>query len=114
MSDNTLYAWGIVVNWREATKYVRAGARCYVTWDNPGWGGERLQVWVRSRGGRAIVIMRAAKKLTNYRAAWIPVHVRSWPNVLYCLFKTREEAAERAALWQREYGGSTLCNKLPK
>ena len=90
--------FGIAANFVEGNSYIKAGARCYITWNNPGGAAERVQVWVRSIKGRPIVIMVAAKKLSNFRAVWIPTHVRDWKGVFFAWFKTKKEARQFAEI----------------
>lgn len=81
--------WGVKANLREACKYARAGALCWIININPGWGSERVVVLMRSRGGRLIEIWVTMKRLTNLRAAYMPPHVQrrfGWH------FNTKDEA----------------------
>lgn len=87
--------YGLVCNY-SGDASVRRGAKCYVTWTNPGEGGDRMQVWCRSRGGRAILKIVNSKKLSNFRAAWIPAHVRTWEGVKGYPWWTKDEAVKHA------------------
>lgn len=84
--------WGVKVNIAEPRSAMRTGALAWVFLTNKGWGGERLCVLARSRGGRLIQTWIGAKRLTNFRAAWIPVHLRD----RVAAWETREAADEWA------------------
>ena len=97
--------YGVAANFIEGDKYVRTGAKCYITWGNSGWGAKRVQVWVRSRGGRVITRIIATKRLTNFRACWVPEHVRvSWGLVGGAFFTERGKAQRFAEDLERVYG----------
>lgn len=81
--------FAIKANLAEPRSAMRTTASCWVINTNPGWGGERVQVWARSRGGRMISTWIATKRLTNIRVAWAPPKVRE---VVFVLYDTREEA----------------------
>ena len=81
--------WGIKVNFAEPRSAVRTGALGWVIDRNIGWGGERIRVLARSRGGRLIDTWIATKRLTNCRASWMPDHLR---DRCFARFPTREEA----------------------
>lgn len=68
--------WGVKVNLAEPRSAVRTRAMGWVVNTNPGWGGERLCIHVRSRSGKMITTWIGAKRLTNFRAAWMPEKLR--------------------------------------
>ena len=85
--------WGVHCNVAEPRKASRTGAKAWIMLCNPGWGGERLEILVRSRGGREIVIWEARKHLKDFRAGWVPEHLRrSWGARHVMTWSTREEA----------------------
>jgi len=84
--------WGVKANLAEPKSAIRTGALVWVVRTNPGWGGERLCVLARSRGGRLITTWIGTKRLTNLRAAWMPEHLRKH----CCTWETREAAAKWA------------------
>ena len=49
-----------------------AGARAYVSNRNPGWGGERIEVLMRSRSGRWVRKWQSIKALHNFRVKNMP------------------------------------------
>lgn len=49
------------------------GARAYVTRPNPGSANERVEVLVKSRGGRWIQIWENIRYLENFRAKTLPL-----------------------------------------
>ena len=90
------FSYGLACNY-VGDSAIADGAKCYITWTNPGGGGEYMQVWARSRGGRAIVKIVAGKKLSNFRGAWVPEHVRTWKGVLGAPWWSKKEAIRRAS-----------------
>ena len=73
---DALRCYGVACNHAGCSE-IKPGARCYVTWLNEGNGSDRLQIWCRSRGGRSIVKIESIDNLQNFRAVWIPDHVRN-------------------------------------
>lgn len=66
--------WAVVCNYRENTKTVSDGARAFLVWTSGGaYSMGQQQVRVRSRGGRWITKWDRVHRLTNFRAACIPV-----------------------------------------
>jgi hypothetical protein len=57
----------LACNYAVATKSCRQNALCYVINPNPGWGGERVQLLARSRGGRWIQKWEVRWRLHNFR-----------------------------------------------
>jgi hypothetical protein len=62
----------VACNLSEATKVAAQGAKAYVVLPNPGSGHDRIEVLVRSRGGRWVRKWENARRLTNFRAVTIP------------------------------------------
>lgn len=62
----------IACNYAVATKVCSLGALAYLINENPGWGGERVQVLARSRGGHWIKKWEASWRLHNFRFKTIP------------------------------------------
>jgi len=92
--DEAMY--GIIANVL-SDHVLRTGARVWILYANV---PQPVVVGV-SKGGRVVEKRTHYKRLTNYRAAWIPEHMRervllSWPE--------REEAAREAekiaAMWR--------------
>ena len=59
-------------NCAEGTSIAQAGARAYVVTSNPGWGQERIEILVRSRGGRWVRKWERTDRLTNFRGKTLP------------------------------------------
>lgn len=57
----------IACNYLEATNVAAQGALAYVILTNPGWGGERVMILVRSRGGRWVEKWENTRRLGNFR-----------------------------------------------
>lgn len=64
--------WVIACNRRVADRKFKTGALGYVVYPNPGGGGDRVCVLMRSRGGRFIEIWTARTRLANFRRKCIP------------------------------------------
>ena len=62
----------IACNYAEPVGVAAEGALCYVRWPNPGGGNDRMQLLVRSRGGRWIEKWEAISRLQNFRLKTIP------------------------------------------
>jgi hypothetical protein len=62
----------MVCNYAEGTSECRKGALCYVANENPGSGGERVELLVRSRGGRWIRKWEARHRLERWRIRTVP------------------------------------------
>ena len=66
------FPWGIAANVCAADSALRGGAKVYLTWRTGGCGLERVGVWGMSRGGRRIEKIVTTRRLTRFRAAWLP------------------------------------------
>ena len=97
--------FGIACNY-EGDSFVRRRALCFVTFTNPGNASDRVQVWVRSRSGRAVIKFVKIESLNNFRAKWIPPHVRECKRIMGSPWWTKPEAIERAESYQRRFGKS--------
>ena len=62
----------LACNYAEATRSAVQGALCFICNTNPGNGGERIEVLVRSRGGRWIRKWEPLRRLTNFRYKTLP------------------------------------------
>jgi hypothetical protein len=62
----------VACNYAIATNVCGLGSLVYLINENPGWGGERVQVLARSRGGRWIRKWEAAWRLHNFRFKNLP------------------------------------------
>jgi hypothetical protein len=99
----------IVCNYAVATRACSLGARCYLINENPGWGGERVQILARSRGGIWIKRWEAAWRLHNFRFKTVPpgnpVYARvidfsEWDESLLAAFNKRRDAERGGKLAQ--------------
>ena len=61
-------------------------------------GGDRKQVWVKSRGGRPVIKVVDSRRLSNFRAVWIPDHVREWTGIMGAPWWTKDKAEEFAKM----------------
>ncbi len=68
--------YGIIAN-HKGNRYVKRGAKCFILFDNPGGGGERVKVSCISRGGRRIETFVGKTKLYNFRCGYIPPLIRN-------------------------------------
>lgn len=91
--------YGIVAN-VVADKALRTGAKVWIEYCN----GDAEHPFVRglSKSGRPIEKYTAYKRLTNFRAAWVPPNMRermgwAWEDKA----AAEKLAGELAAIWQR-------------
>lgn len=59
-------------NLTETTNIAPAGARAYVVLTNPGGGHDRIQVLVRSHGGRWVEKWENMRRLADFRVKTLP------------------------------------------
>lgn len=59
-------------NYVVPTNVAVAGARAYVCLTNPGGGGDRIDILVRSRSGRWVRKWENTKRLHNFRPKTLP------------------------------------------
>jgi len=85
--------YGLVAN-HIGNKYIRKGSKAYITWLNHGNHAESIQIWTRSKSGRAIVVFVRKEQLCHIRTAWIPEHIRTYNKTIYAWFETKEEAQQ--------------------
>lgn len=98
--------YGIACNY-DGDSVVRKGSKCFITFSNPGNGSDRVQVWVRSRSGRAVVKFVDIRKLSNFRSKWIPKHVRECNRAgkngnEFCY--SHDDATKRASAFEFRFG----------
>ena len=68
--------YGIVANIVETDRFLRTGSKAWLIGGTGGEGWERF-VWVgRTRGGRLVRKWVKTKRLSNFRCAWIPQHIK--------------------------------------
>ncbi len=96
--------YGIVANY-DGDQYVTKGTKCYITFMNSGNAQERVQVWCHSRGGRGISRFVDTRRLSNFRAAWIPEHVRTCEKNMGSPWCQQEMAAQLAEGLETRFGG---------
>lgn len=63
----------VACNYAVATKICSLGALAYLINQNPGWGGDRVEILARSRGGHWIRRWEASWRLHNFRFKTIPL-----------------------------------------
>lgn len=59
----------VVANVRRVGGILRTGAKVVILNTNPGWGGDRVEVYGISRGGRAVEAWVSRGHLTGFRRA---------------------------------------------
>jgi len=87
--------FGIVANIAETDSALRLGAKAWVLSGWAGGGYERLQVTAITRGGRYVEKWIPITRLSNFRAAWIPMEMR--PRFGGFCAMSKEEASAIAA-----------------
>lgn len=85
--------WGVVANY-DGDSYVSAGALCWLASVNG--GAERYEFVVQSRGGRLIRRYMERDRLSNWRAKFVPPHLRGGKNRV--ISEPDRAGAEKAAL----------------
>jgi hypothetical protein len=89
--------YGIVANLCEPDRVFRINSKCWLI-RNTGGCGWYVFVWLgRNKGGRLVEKWTFTKKFHNFRAAWIPEHIRNITDDFITLSGTREEMQEIAA-----------------
>jgi hypothetical protein len=90
-ADSETEEYGIVAN-VQSDHALRTGAKVWILYCNG--DAERPKVMGLSKGGRRIIKHMAYKRLTNFRAAWIPENVRK--DVVWSFSKdAAQQLAER-------------------
>jgi hypothetical protein len=88
-------SYGIVANVIEdADKLFRDGAKVWIAGGTGGAGWERFEFFGKSIGGRDIRKWAPTSRFDNFRAAWIPEHLRE--EIRY-MTGSRRECERRAA-----------------
>jgi hypothetical protein len=62
----------IQCNYAEGTKIAAEGARAYLVGTNPGNANDRVEVLVRSRGGRWVRKWEDVRRLVDFRVKTLP------------------------------------------
>lgn len=62
----------IACNFRQGTSVARKGALAYLLSDNRGNGSDRVEILIRSRGGRWVEKWEDIRRLENFRVKTIP------------------------------------------
>ena len=88
--------YGIVANVAGVDRVFRKGAKCWLVWGTGGEGWYLFQWWGCSRGGRRIQKWSPTVRFTNFRAAWIPDHLKDRIVGYPCGRGTREEMEDLA------------------
>lgn len=80
--------YGIVANVTEADRLMRANAKCWISGGTGGEGWHRFQWIGLSRSARTIEKWIPTMRMGNFRAAWVPNHLRG---ALWYVRGTRDE-----------------------
>jgi hypothetical protein len=104
--------FGVQCNVRAPHRFMRFGALCTIVNYNPGNGGDHVEVWGMTRGGRMTRTWIDARDLSNYRAKWIPDTGADWQKWARS-FETKEAAAEQATWLQQNYGDTPMRDLRP-
>ena len=86
--------FGIVANVEETDRQMRTGAKCWLAGGTGGEGWNRFQWLGLTRGHDTIVKWMPTHRMANFRAAWVPNHLRG---AVYYVRGTREEMEKMAA-----------------
>jgi hypothetical protein len=62
----------VALNLTETTNVAPAGALAFLVGPNPGNGNDRIEILVRSHGGRWVRKWEDIRRLTNFRAKTLP------------------------------------------
>jgi len=68
--------YGIVANVAEVDRIFRLGAKAWLSGGTGGNGWDEFKWIATSRGGRIVEKWAPTWRFTNFRAAWIPEHLR--------------------------------------
>lgn len=86
--------YGIVANVIEPDRQLRSGAKVWLAGGTGGEGWYRFRwIGLRHGGGRPIEKWAPTHRFGNFRAAWVPEHLRE---SVYWMRGTREEMEARA------------------
>lgn len=92
--------YGIVANVIETDRVLRKGAKVWLVGGDSGGGWAHLEVNGLARNGRPVTKVLPITRLDNFRAAWMPEHVRpkigSGILIRHGFSGTREEMAATA------------------
>lgn len=80
--DEVKGEYGIVANVTETDKVLRKGAKVWIVGGWSGGGFERVTVRGAARNGRQIEKYAPITRFTNFRAAWMPDHLREQASIL--------------------------------
>ena len=86
--------YGIVANCIEPDRVFRHGAKAWLAGGTGGEGLDRFQWIAISRGGRIVYKWAPTVRFGNFRAAWVPEHLR---DRVYWMRGTQEEMEKQAA-----------------
>ena len=86
--------YGIVANIDEPDRQMRMGAKCWLAGGTGGEGWDRFQWIGLTRGHDTIMKWMPTHRMANFRAAWVPDHLRG---AVYYVRGTREEMEKMAA-----------------
>jgi len=111
MNDNreptptTSPSFSIKCNVKAPHRFMRMRALCWILNINQGGGGDRVEVEGITRGGRRCQRTWVdSRDLTNFRAAWIPDHIRKR---CHCAM-TKKQAESLAKMLNERYGDKPI------
>ncbi|TIT80119.1 MAG: hypothetical protein E5W57_04100 [Mesorhizobium sp.] len=68
--------FGLIANVEGVDRIFRMGAKVWLCSGTGGEGWFRFEWWGMSRGGRTLQKWAPTERFTNFRAAWVPPHLR--------------------------------------
>jgi hypothetical protein len=86
--------YGIVANSMETDKIFRLGAKAWLSGGTGGEGWHRFKWIAHSRGSRIVEKWAPTVRFGNFRAAWVPDHLR---DRVWYMRGTRDEMEKRAS-----------------
>lgn len=106
--------YGIIANIVETDRFVRTGSKSWLVGGTGGEGWYRFVWVVRTRSGQLTKKWLPTKRLGNFRAAWIPDHIREINDGYIYISGTRDEmeaVAVRMSLFAEDLRNNTSTPK---
>jgi hypothetical protein len=94
--------YGVVGNVKETDRVFRGGAKVWIAGGTGGEGAHRFEWIGMSRGGRIITKWAPTMRFSNFRAAWIPLHLRDQVRWVRGDRPTMEAYAANLNTWAEE------------
>lgn len=106
---------GIVANVVGVDRIARLGSKAWLVDGTGGQGWYRFKWLCRTRSGKLIVKWIPTKRMSNFRCAWIPDHVREAANGCLYISGSREDMIKTASRMSNfladQLGGMKLVGK---